>query len=74
MRLKAMNPKKKHHRSKELECSICGSDMDLEGEGGIAGEFGICPVAFCEWCFSSLQDMFEKIRCVDCEYKPEEEE
>ena len=40
--------------------------MDLETEGGIAGEFGILPVQFCVWCYSGLNDMFEKMYCVDC--------
>ena len=39
----------------ELECSICDSPMD-ENEG-ILGEFGILPVQFCCWCYSSLTDM-----------------
>jgi hypothetical protein len=25
--------------------------------GGIQGYFGIIPVAFCEWCLSSIFDM-----------------
>ncbi len=52
--------------AEELKCSICGSDMDLEGRGGIAGVFGIIPVAFCEWCYSSLTDMFTKTTCECC--------
>ena len=38
------------------ECSICGSEYDEEA-GGIQGYFGICPVTFCEWCYSSLVSM-----------------
>ena len=38
------------------ECSICGSEYD-EGAGGTQGYFGICPVTFCEWCYSSLVSM-----------------
>ena len=38
------------------ECSICGSDYDEEC-GGVQGHFGICPVTFCEWCYSSIIDM-----------------
>ena len=38
------------------ECSICGSEYD-EDEGGIQGHFGICPVTFCVWCYSSIVDM-----------------
>ena len=51
--------------SKEV-CSICQSDYDEEGEGGISGLFGICPVSFCVWCYSSLTDMFEKMTCEMC--------
>ena len=38
------------------ECSICGSEYD-EDEGGIQGHFGIGPVTFCVWCYSSIVDM-----------------
>ena len=37
-------------------CSICDSKYD-EDEGGIQGYFGILPVTFCEWCYSSIYDM-----------------
>ena len=36
-----------------LVCSVCQSPFDIEGEGGISGVFGICPVAFCVWCYTS---------------------
>ena len=38
------------------EWSLCGSDYDEEC-GGIQGHFGIIPVTFCEWCYSSIIDM-----------------
>ena len=38
------------------ECSLCGSDYDEEC-GGTQGYFGIIPVTFCEWCYSSIIDM-----------------
>jgi len=38
------------------ECSLCGSDYD-EDCGGTQGYFGIIPVTFCEWCYSSIIDM-----------------
>jgi hypothetical protein len=38
------------------ECSICGSEYDEEA-GGVQGHFGICPVTFCVWCYSSIIDM-----------------
>jgi hypothetical protein len=37
-------------------CSICDSEYD-EDAGGIQGYFGIMPVTFCEWCYSSIYDM-----------------
>ena len=37
-------------------CSICSSPYD-EDAGGIQGHFGILPVTFCEWCYSSIYDM-----------------
>ena len=37
-------------------CSICDSEYD-EDAGGIQGHFGILPVTFCEWCYSSIYDM-----------------
>ena len=40
-------------------CSVCGSDYDPE-EGGASGYFGITPVTFCVWCYSSIVDMVEK--------------
>ena len=50
-------------------CSICDSDFDLEAEGGIVGEFGICPVAFCCWCLTSIHDMVGQtcFRCIEAE-------
>ena len=47
----------------ELECSICDSPMD-EDEG-ILGEFGILPVQFCCWCYSSLTDMVIQMQGFD---------
>tara|TARA_R100000084_G_scaffold108897_1_gene72997 strand:- start:513 stop:713 length:201 start_codon:yes stop_codon:yes gene_type:complete len=47
----------------ELECSICDSPMD-EDEG-IVGEFGILPVQFCCWCYSSLTDMVIQMQGFD---------
>mgnify|MGYP003154587975 FL=1 len=39
-------------------CSICDSDYDPD-RGGIQGHFGIMPVTFCEWCYSSIMSMAE---------------
>jgi|TARA_R110000782_G_scaffold108286_2_gene196753 hypothetical protein len=52
-----------------LTCSICDSPMNLQEEGGIQGNFGICPVAFCIWCYASIVDMVQMscARCYDAE-------
>ena len=39
------------------QCSICAVDFKLNEEGGVEGEFGIIPVAFCPTCLSSCVDM-----------------
>ena len=41
---------------KEEKCNICDTEIDQEA-GDIVGCFGICPVAFCVWCMSSMTDM-----------------
>ena len=41
---------------KEEKCNICDSPIE-EDNGDIIGNFGICPVAFCVWCLSSMTDM-----------------
>ena len=38
------------------KCSIWEVDYDEE-EGGVQGYFGILPVTFCCWCYSSIVDM-----------------
>ena len=53
----------------ELTCSICESPVDLESEGGIAGSFGVCPVAFCVWCYASIVDMVSQ-GCLRCQEDP----
>ena len=40
-----------------MECTICESQFDLEGEGGTIGYFGMLMVAFCPFCLSSILDM-----------------
>ena len=39
-----------------MNCNICDSDIE-EDNGDIIGYFGICPVAFCVWCMSTMTDM-----------------
>ena len=54
---------KKKKKKKKLEiCSVCGTDFDLDAEGGTKGEFGIIPVAFCPTCLSSTFDMIEQLK------------
>tara|TARA_R100001377_G_C3189879_1_gene110111 strand:+ start:1753 stop:1971 length:219 start_codon:yes stop_codon:yes gene_type:complete len=55
----------------ELLCSICKSPVDLENEGGVSGNFGICPVAFCVWCYASIIDMVSQT-CSRCQEDDEE--
>ena len=38
------------------KCNICDSPIE-EDNGDVIGNFGICPVAFCVWCMSSMTDM-----------------
>ena len=46
------------------ECTICSSDIDEEA-GDIVGYFGISPVSFCVWCYSSLTDMVIQMQGFD---------
>ena len=39
-----------------MKCNICDAPIE-EDNGDIVGYFGICPVAFCVWCLSSMTDM-----------------
>ena len=45
-----------------IDCSVCSCDFSLEEEGGIAGDFGMLPVAFCPNCLSSIMDMADQLR------------
>jgi hypothetical protein len=47
------------------ECSVCSCDFSLEEEGGIAGDFGILPVAFCPTCLSCMLDMADQLNGYD---------
>tara|TARA_E500000331_G_C16790167_1_gene511953 strand:- start:106 stop:318 length:213 start_codon:yes stop_codon:yes gene_type:complete len=49
--------KEVEHKIPEMECTICKSMFDLEGEGGTTGYFGMLMVAFCPFCLSSILDM-----------------
>lgn len=58
-----MNKKSKELLTKAFTpkdiCSICDSEYDAD-EGGIQGHFGIMPVTFCVWCYSSIVDMVKQ--------------
>ena len=45
----------------DTECSTCGCNFNLNCEGGIAGDFGIVPIAFCQTCFESCIDMVRQM-------------
>ena len=57
-------PKKKEKLQKKKEvCSTCGTDFDLDAEGGTKGVFGtFIPVAFCPTCLSSVFDMVKQLK------------
>lgn len=51
-----------------LVCSICGVGFVPFDEGGMAGEFGIIPVAFCSTCYTGVVDMVHQMYpCPKCE-------
>ena len=42
-------------------CSICKRDFDINNEGGVTGEFGVLPVAFCPTCLSCIYDLVDEL-------------
>ena len=46
------------------KCKICDSEIE-EDNGDIVGYFGICSVAFCVWCYSSMTDMVIQMQGFD---------
>ena len=42
-------------------CSVCKTDFDEDQEGGVTGEFGILPVAFCPTCLACMMDMADQL-------------
>ena len=42
-----------------MYCSTCSTSFDLEVEG-MAGDFGIIPVAFCATCRVCVKDLAEQ--------------
>jgi len=58
-------------------CTACKGDFDLETEGGVAGNFGILPMAFCPTCYTGMVDMVHQLYiCPHCDkfYDEESEE
>ena len=49
-------------KKKVKVCSVCQCEFSLDDEGGVEGEFGIIPVAFCPTCLSSCENMCEQLR------------
>ena len=49
------------------ECSICGSEVDLDGEGGTVGFIGIIELNLCVWCYSGIMDMARQQLLEECE-------
>jgi hypothetical protein len=47
------------------QCSTCGTEFSLDGEGGISGYFGVVAVNFCPFCLSSMIDMVEQLQTFD---------
>ena len=46
------------HQDEDLEeCSICQGPFDLDKEGGITGDIGIIPMAFCPTCLCGVVEM-----------------
>ena len=65
-----------------LTCSLCGGEFDSNAEGGVAGDMGIIPVAFCVWCHAGMYDLYDQSRsdglrecpeCGHCEEQTDEE-
>jgi hypothetical protein len=52
-------------KDENTKCSTCHYVFSLDSEGGIAGEFGIIPVAFCPTCLASCFDMIDQLRQYD---------
>lgn len=49
------------------QCSTCSVEFSLEDEGGVEGNFGILPVAFCPTCLCSCIDMVHQLEGYDDE-------
>ncbi len=40
------------------ECNICHCEFSIDNEGGVRGDIGIIPVAFCPTCHAGLHDLY----------------
>jgi len=47
--------------SDEYICTICSGPFDIDKEGGITGDIGILPIAFCPTCFAGVTDMADRV-------------
>jgi hypothetical protein len=52
------------HVGDDHKCSVCSCEF-TEDEGGLLGYFGMLPVAFCPFCFSSMCDMVDQLSIDD---------
>ena len=41
--------------------NVCTGLFNLDEEGGVKGDIGILPVAFCPTCFAGVSDMCEQL-------------
>ena len=57
----------------EVECTICKSLFDLDGEGGTTGLIGMLWVTFCPYCLSGILDMAQQLLGIDDGEEKEEE-
>ncbi len=60
------------HVGNEHICNVCSSEFS-EDEGGVLGYFGMLPVAFCPWCYSSMCDMVLQDLDLDTEINSDED-
>lgn len=58
-------------------CSLCSGEFDRGKEGGVEGDIGILPVAFCPTCLAGVLDRADQMRppeqCVFCGHWNDEE-
>lgn len=47
-------------------CTACSGEFNLDTEGGIEGNFGILPMAFCPTCYACMMDMAYQCMVLEC--------